>query len=128
MVLHDLLHHPAGAPRLPRHERLQEEVRLGVGRVLPNCSLPDHSPRLLRRTDTPELRPFLTQNYGPNKSGLTDLYLDFLFFLFFLTKNLKKSSVDFRRCSSMNVFMREKNDAHWCNGLFEELPFLIKNT
>lgn len=60
VVLHDVLHHPARAPRLPRHERVQEEVRLGMGRVLPNCSLPDHSPCLLRKSmlGAPELRPF----------------------------------------------------------------------
>lgn len=59
MVLHDLLHHPARAPGLARHERVQEEVRPGVGRVLPNCSVQDHSSCLLRKqpSGTPELRP-----------------------------------------------------------------------
>lgn len=50
VVLHDLLHHPACTPRLAWHERVQEEVRLGVGRVLQNCPLPDHPPRLLRKS------------------------------------------------------------------------------
>lgn len=49
VVLHDLLHHPARAPRLAGHERVQEEVRLGVGRVLPNGALPDHPARLLSK-------------------------------------------------------------------------------
>lgn len=55
VVLHDLLHHPARAQRFQRHEWMQEEVWLSVGWVLPNCSLQDHSPRLLRNPapDTP---------------------------------------------------------------------------
>jgi len=56
VVLHDLLHRPAGAPRRPRHERVPEEVRLGVGRVLPDSSLPDHSGPLLRSPDSSSTR------------------------------------------------------------------------
>lgn len=90
MVLHDLLHRSARAPRLARHERVQEEVRLGVGRVLPNGPLPDHSPRLLRKW-TPDARsrglsePDVNSCVKAlkNMNGLTDLTLfDFLYIFF----------------------------------------------
>lgn len=57
LVLHDLLPDPAGAPGLPGHERVQEEVRLCLGGVLPDCSLPPHPSRLLRSLRTAALLP-----------------------------------------------------------------------
>lgn len=92
VVLHDLLHHPARAPRFPRHERVQEEVRLGMGRVLPNCSVPDHSPCLLRNPSWTLLSWGLfwpnilavKAHKNPNMNGLTDWFLE----SFFLTQEI----------------------------------------
>lgn len=125
VVLHDLLHHLARAPRFPRHERVQEEVRLGMGRVLPNCSLPDHSPCLLRNPSWtllswglfwPNILAVKTRK-NPNMNGL-------IFRIFFLTQEfLKKILIlDWRCYSTLNVLMEGKK-SNWCLGLFEELPF-----
>lgn len=101
LVLYDLLHHPARAPRLPWHERVQEEIWLGVGRVLPNCSLPDHSPCLLRspKLDTRAEAIFWVNNMAVKAHEKPKYeWIDWLIWLFrifilfnFFTKNVLKS-------------------------------------
>lgn len=77
LVLHDLLHHPVGAPGLARHQRVQEEVRLSVGRVLPDGPLPDHPTRLLREATVKPRRHSWAQGFVLNPLFYFSIYFFF---------------------------------------------------
>lgn len=105
LVLHDLLHHPAGAPGLARHQWVQEEVRLSVGRVLPDGPLPDHPTCLLREGRGSWAQKTLLSTGLLFKPAI--LFLRLVFFsIFFFKKRLKMSKLIFRIIVSFFQLLR----------------------